>query len=1024
MPNSKIPHIDLGDTLNTQRLRLNDLIDSVGDVSALKTTAGGVTAAINELYDSIGVIGLGSLNTTAQTLRQAINEHETDLGNMSFTGLSATDVSTAVRELRTELGDHSALTTATTVSAVAAINELRDSMGAEGGLTTTTKNLVGAINEHETDIGNMTLTGLAATDLSAAARELRTELGDHSALTTKTTVSAVAAINELRDSMGAEGGLTTTAKNIIGAINEHDTEIGSASLNTSANTLRGAINEHETDIGNMSLNTTASNLTAAINEIHDSIGEVALRTQSTTIKTAINELNDSIGSGGLNTTAQTLIGAINEIDADTTDAVTEGSSNLYFTNTRARNALSVTGSTGLSYTAGTGVFAGVDATTTVKGVASFNTNDFVVSSGAVSLGSLANNQLDNSSITFNGTAISLGGTVTVNGTANEVTVAENSGTYTIGLPDSASITSELKVGGGYGSTGTTMRYNGDIFTNGNLTVDGDLTVSGTTTTINTATLNISDNIIVLNNDVTGTPSENAGIDVERGDAVNAGFRWNEANDYWEATDSTGTFYQLSIAGPGTGGINFRDDDDDNIFVTATTGAGVFKIDGGTSVQTNIAGTTLTVSVDDATTSAKGIASFASADFGVSSGAISIKSGGVSNSQLENSSITINTSEQSSSVSLGGTVTLDIMDSAEINQMIDSAFGSNSYILASLTDIPLGTKTSGSYVASITAGTGLTGNGVGEGSTPTLALNFSELTDMTTDISGTTEFILQNGSTESRKAASEIKLSAFNNDSNFTNNTGTVTSVEVAAGTGLSGGATITTSGTATLNLDFSELTDMIGPVSGTTEFILQNSATESRKAMSEITTSTFDGDGLTSTSSITLDAGNDIILDANGADVLLKDNGTGFGSLSQSGNELVIKSGPTTTTAITLSGANATVAGTATATNTYTGATNLFTLSGTETLNWQKQMHYGTDATSNFTVAFSNVPASGFAQIMFMYTTGTIGGVSITWPAAVKWPGGTKPQTPRGGSVNQLYQFITFDGGTNVYGFEAGQNFS
>jgi len=1024
MPNSKIPHIDLGDTLNTQRLRLNDLIDSVGDVSALKTTAGDVTAAINELYDSIGVIGLGSLTTTAQTLRQAINEHETDLGNMSFTGLSATDVSTAVRELRTELGDHSALTTATTVSAVAAINELRDSMGAEGGLTTTTKNLVGAINEHETDIGNMTLTGLAATDLSAAARELRTELGDHSALTTKTTVSAVAAINELRDSMGAEGGLTTTAKNIIGAINEHDTEIGSASLNTSANTLRGAINEHETDIGNMSLNTTASNLTAAINEIHDSIGEVALRTQSTTIKTAINELNDSIGSGGLNTTAQTLIGAINEIDADTTDAVTEGSSNLYFTNTRARDALSVTGSTGLSYTAGTGVFAGVDATTTVKGVASFNTNDFVVSSGAVSLGSLANDQLDNSSITFNGTAISLGGTVTVNGTANEVTVAENSGTYTIGLPDSASITSELKVGGGYGSTGTTMRYNGDILTNGNLTVDGDLTVSGTTTTINTATLNISDNIIVLNNDVTGTPTENAGLEVERGNVVNAGFRWNEANDYWEATDSTGTFYQLSIAGPGTGGINFRDDDDDNLFVTATTGAGVFKIDGGTSVQTNIAGTTLTVSVDDATTSAKGIASFAAADFGVSSGAVSIKSGGVSNSQLENSSITINTSEQSSSVSLGDTVTLDIMDSAEINQMIDSAFGSNSYILASLTDIPLGTKTSGSYVATITAGTGLTGDGSGEGSTPTLALDFSELTDMTADISGTTEFILQNGTTESRKAASEIKLSAFNNDANFSSTTGTVTSIGVTAGTGLSGGGTVTTSGTVSLALDFSELTDMTGAVSGSTEFILQDGATESRKAMSEITTSSFDGDGLTRTGNITLNASTNIILDADGGNVVLQDDGTTFGVLSQSGGELVIGSGSTPTTAITLSGANATVAGTATATNTYTGATNLLSLSGTETLNWQNQMHYGTDISSNFTVVFSNVPASGFAQIMFMYTTGSSGGVSITWPAAVKWPGGTKPQTPRGGSVKQLYQFITYDGGTNVYGFEAGQNFS
>jgi hypothetical protein len=35
--------------------------------------------------------------------------------------------------------------------------------------------------------------------------------------------------------------------------------------------------------------------------------------------------------------------------------------------------------------------------------------------------------------------------------------------------------------------------------------------------------------------------------------------------------------------------------------------------------------------------------------------------------------------------------------------------------------------------------------------------------MTADISGTTEFILQNGTVESRKAASEIKLSAFNNN---------------------------------------------------------------------------------------------------------------------------------------------------------------------------------------------------------------------------------------------------------------------
>ena len=61
---------------------------------------------------------------------------------------------------------------------------------------------------------------------------------------------------------------------------------------------------------------------------------------------------------------------------------------------------------------------------------------------------------------------------------------------------------------------------------------------------------------------------------------------------------------------------------------------------------------------------------------------------------------------------------------------------------------------------------------------------------------------------------------------------------------------------------------------------------------------------------ILLDSVADIVLDAGGADVTLKDDGTVYGSLTQSGGELLIKSGSTPTTAATFSGANTTLAGT------------------------------------------------------------------------------------------------------------------
>ena len=126
--------------------------------------------------------------------------------------------------------------------------------------------------------------------------------------------------------------------------------------------------------------------------------------------------------------------------------------------------------------------------------------------------------------------------------------------------------------------------------------------------------------------------------------------------------------------------------------------------------------------------------------------------------------------------------------------LDGQEGSYYLAYGNFTGTPTIPSAANNATITLTAGTGLSGGEAfttdqSSNETISFALDFSELTDMTADIAGTTEFILQNGTTESRKAASEIKLSAFNNDSGFTTTSGTVTSVGTS--TGLTGTVTST-----------------------------------------------------------------------------------------------------------------------------------------------------------------------------------------------------------------------------------------
>ncbi|QPB08162.1 tail fiber-like protein [Synechococcus phage S-H9-1] len=91
--------------------------------------------------------------------------------------------------------------------------------------------------------------------------------------------------------------------------------------------------------------------------------------------------------------------------------------------------------------------------------------------------------------------------------------------------------------------GATTTQNVEV---GALTVNGNLTVTGTTTTINTVNVRVSDNEITLNNDVTGTPTENAGIEVERGLSTNVRIRWDETSDRWTFTNNGTNYYNFPI----------------------------------------------------------------------------------------------------------------------------------------------------------------------------------------------------------------------------------------------------------------------------------------------------------------------------------------------------------------------------------------------------------------------------------------------------------------------------------------------
>ena len=589
---------------------VEELRTELGNHSSLGTdVTSNVVGAVNEIETAVrGSTANYTLDTTANDLVSAINEHEADIGDMSLT-TTASDLTDAINELDALQGNNSLTTTGTTLTA--AVNELDAELGtiSAGAMGTTASTVSGAIAEHETQIGNVSITSISSSN-----------------------------------------------DTITGALSQLHSELGSATLTTSASTHTGAINEHESDIGNMTLTgLSATDLSAGLRELaseklditNSSAGGQSLSGNinyttaggngtfdfgpGTTLDISDGTLLVS-AAGGVANFGSAFLNLDGEVSAmglqvDRDYITPSGTMTNHDVKLQWNESLVATkperawqligmeddGSTNTAdiltfYNAKDLIQNNAEAGISVDWDATnqnfdFNVDDFTITlgtgpiSGSVTVTNLSNatfnTTLDNNSIAL-GTKTTGNYIATIAGTTNEIEVSgsgSETAAVTIGLPNDVTIGNNLIVtdytrtaGLRVGTTGTdpgdgNLAISNDLTVGNDVTITGDLTVNGTQTTLNTSTLEVEDTLVLAGNNLVSEPSSGGfGLEVgpitsPSGVASNVtgahSIVYNYATDQWEA-DGSLILSTATLATPQVEGSDFGPGDN----LTFTAGSGL------------------------------------------------------------------------------------------------------------------------------------------------------------------------------------------------------------------------------------------------------------------------------------------------------------------------------------------------------------------------------------------------------------------------------------------------------------------